>query len=453
MFQKSILFFFMLICVPLAYANEVKLEWQHYTSPPGAKEQLSDYALFKGNYQFDFTKNSFYFDSHFQLEYGLDRSEFSYFNIPELYLDYKYDLERPLYSIRSVQVSLGRKAESWSFGDEYWDLGLWNPMNRWNPLHPSDNGLVGSFFTFKSDQWESNFFIGAVYLPDKEVQIIEKESSIYSRSRWFSMLSSQVRPFNINIYYSTDKPFIFDVLFQQSFLCSLKTWSKTPKVFYWIKWSFADKPVNHLFHILNTNNSLLVEEKEGGKIFARPDFTIFPVRQRIVSTEWGLDYKQLSMTFSLENTRMKPASILPKDWNFIKDQADFTYFSAVLRYNYLKGSFLRFAFIQSWFMGKTDSQRVPSIVERGKVLEGMGFDWQTHLFSGNRQPLFFNLKYQYSFLDKGAWLFAKTVYYMTPKIYTEMKINVLGAFAQLNNTFLGKYKHNDYYAWSLAYDF
>ena len=452
MFLKSILFFYM-ICAPFVYASDVKLEWQHYTSPPRVKEQLSDYVLFKGNYKKDFTKGPFYFDSEFQLEHGLDRSQFFYFNVPEFYLNYKYELEKFLYSVESIQVGLGRKAEEWSLADEYWGLSLWNTQNRWNPLHPSSNGLIGSFFTFKAKQWESRFFIGAVYLPDQEIQIIEKEGRIYSHSRWFSALSSQVNPFDINIDYSIDKPFIFDLLFQQSFLFSLKTWSKTSEFSYWMRWSFADKPVNHLFHISNINNSLQVEKKEGGRIFVNPELTIFPVRQRILSTEWGLDYKKLSAVFSLENTRMKPKSVLPQKWSFVKDRSDFTYFSALLKYDYLRGSFLRLAFIQSWFRGDWISRQASSIMGRWRVLEGAGLDWQTQFFSHKNQPLYLTVKYQHSFLDQGDWLYAQALFYMTDKIYTEFTVNVLGALAHLDHTFFKKYKHNDYYTWGLAYDF
>ena len=453
MFQKSVLSFFILFCASYAFANEVKLEKQSFMTPPASKEQLSNYTLIKGDYALDFVKESFYFNSHVQVEYSLDKSDFFYYNIPELYFDYRYKLNKALYSIESIKVSLGRKAEDWSIGDTYWNLGLWNSLNRWNPLHPSNNGLIGSFFTFTSKQWESLFFIGAFYLPDQDIQVIQEGGRLYSRSRWFSMLSSQVNPFGIDIIYSIDRPFIFNILFQQSFLFSFKTWSETQGFFYWIKWSFGDKPVNHLFHVSNINNSLQVEEKEDGEISAKPKLTAFPVRQRILSTEWGLDYKKFSMAFSLESTQMKPASILPEEWSFVKDQSDFAYFSALLRYNYLKDSFFRLSFIQSWFSRTPKSQQNSSIINRARILEGLGFDWQTRLSFYKDHSLFLNLKYQYSFLDEGAWLFAKAMYYISPKIYTELSMNILGALKAERASFLKAFRHNDYYTWSIAYVF
>ena len=458
MFSKIILSFFSLLYVFSVSANTAELEWQHYTSPPGVIEQLSDYALFKLNHRVDFTKDPFYFDSHFYFEYSLDRSKFAYFDFPELYLFYKYDLEIPVYSLQSVEINLGRKIKRWSFGDDYWDLNLWNSLNRRNPLHPLENGLIGSFFTFKARQWEADFFIGALHIPSPGADIVEEDGRIYSHSRWFSILPDQVHSFNIDIHYSMFSPFIFDVLFQQSFLFSFKTWSKTPEVFYWMKWAFADKPVNHLFFVLNQNNLLQVEKAKEGEVFVNQKITVLPVRQRVLSAEWGLDYKDIALTFSLENANMKEPSIPPEYLDFVAERDNFTYFSAWLKYNYLDNSFVQLSYIQSWFKNVDFSEGDPSLVIIGRVLEGIGLDWQAQFFSHTSQPLFLNLKYQHSFLDQGAWLSAKARYYMTPQIYTEFTMDVLGAVdfrdrENRNNSFLNAYKHNDYFSWGIVYDF
>ena len=458
MFPKIILAFFSFLYGFSVLATTAELEWQHYTSYPSIKEQFSDYAFFKMDHKLDFKKDSFYFDSQIYFKYSLDRSKFSYFDLSELYVSYDYELEIPIYSVHSIEINLGRKIKRWSLGDSYWGFNLWNPINRWNPLHPLESGLIGSFFTFKASQWESNFFIGAVHVPGQGVDTVKENGRIYSRSRWFSMLPSQVHSLNIDIYYSQINPFIFDVLFQQSFLFSFKTWSKTSEAFYWIKWAFADKPANHLFFVLNQNNRLQVEKAKGGEVFVNQKITVLPVRQRVLSAEWGLDYKDVEMTFSLENTNMKEPSIPPEYLKFVAERDNFTYFSSWLKYNYLDNSFFRLSYIQSWFKNVGFSRREPSLVIIGRILEGVGVDWQAQFFTNTNQPLFLNLKYQYSFLDQGAWLSAKARYYMTPQIYTEITMDILGAVEfkdgeGKNNSFLNAFKHNDYFTWGLAYDF
>ena len=223
-----------------------------------------------------------------------------------------------------------------------------------------------------------------------------------------------------------------------------------------MKWAFADKPVNHLFFVLNENNRLEVEESKEGDVFVNQKITVLPVRQRILSAEWGLEYKDIDLTFSLENTNMKEPSVPPEYLEFVAERDNFTYFSAWLKYNYLDNSFIRFSYIQSWFKNVDFSQGDPSLVIIGRVLEGLGMDWQSQLFSNSNQPLFLNLKYQYSFLDQGAWLSAKARYYMTPKIYTEVTMDILGAVELKegkSNSFLNAFKHNDYFTWGIAYDF
>ena len=292
---------------------------------------------------------------------------------------------------------------------------------------------------------------------------MRKRGRIYTHSRWVSHLPDRVDSRPVDIYYSTFRPFISDILFQQSFLLSFKTWSETPETFYWMKWSFADKPTNRLYYVLNKSGVIKIGEEKGSAVFADQGITILPVRERILSTEWGLDYKELSIIFSLENTKIKEdLSIRPEDWEFVNLRGNFTYFSLLLKYNYLKDSFVQLGFIQSWFKNYNiykESKEKPAILLRSKVLEGVGLDWQTKLLSCKKQPVFLSLKYQYSFLDQGAWLFGKISYYMTPEIYTELTVDILGATEWVNgkdireSTFLNSFKHNDYFTWSLVYDF
>ena len=149
-------------------ASTLDLEWQHYVSSPRLKTQLKDYVFLKWDQKTDFYAGPFYIDTHIQAEYSLDRSELFYFNIPELYLFYKYELKNPFYSIESIELNVGRTIKAWSVADEYWDMGLWNPLSRWNPLHPVTNGLVGSVLTLSARQWSFDFLLGALYFPNQE---------------------------------------------------------------------------------------------------------------------------------------------------------------------------------------------------------------------------------------------------------------------------------------------
>lgn len=457
--SRGLLFFFFTLFYSFgAGASSLMFELQHYTSAPALKSQLTDYALLKWDQKTDFHKGFFYFDSHIQAEYGLDRSEFRYFNIPELYFFYKYDLQKALYHIQSIELNVGRKIKIWSIADEYWDMGLWNPLSRWNPLHPQTSGLVGSFLTLKARQWTADFFLGALHFPNQETQTIQKDRAIYSHSRWFSPLPHRVDVLNIDIHYFTHKPFIINTLFQQSYLLNIKTWSEASEPRYWMKWSIADKPVNHLFFVLNKTKLFHIGQEEGAVGNVHQNITILPVRQRLLSSEWGLDYKNVSAVFTLENSKMKEEDIPPEDWDFLNLRGNFTYFSTILKYNFSSKHFVRGAYIKSWFKNyditNTDNtgEKHPSILRRYKVLEGIGLDWQTEFVSSRGLKRILTLNYCYSFLNEGSWLFVKALYYISPKIYTGLTFDILGA-KNNDHYFLGLFRHNDYFAWSLAYDF
>ena len=457
--NKLILFFFLFYCLK-STAGGLSLEWQHYLSAPSLESQKIDYIFFKGEKKKDWSKGPFYFDSHFQTEYSLNKDKTFRFNIPELYFSYKYKLKQPLYSIKSLTLDMGRKIKEWSLADEYWDMGLWNALSLWNPLHPATSGLIGSFLNLTAKQWSADLLLGALYLPHQETKLIRENGDIYSHSRWFSPLPNQVESLNIDIHYFTRAPFLLDILFRQSYLLSFKTWSQTKNTHYWIKWAIADKPANHLFYVLNKENLFTVGKEKGAVGQVNQQISVLPVRQRILSLEWGLNYNNLSAVFTLENIKTKETETKPESWDFVNHRENFTYFSALLKYNFSAGSarhFIQTAYIQPWFQDQNinskdlTKQKPPAILQRYKVLEGLGFDWSAKFLSSKGLLRSLSLSWRYSFLNKGAWLSAKGSYHITPKISALASLDILGA--ENNKTyFLNRFRHNDYFSWSIVYD-
>ena len=153
---------------------------------------------------------------------------------------------------------------------------------------------------------------------------------------------------------------------------------------------------------------------------------------------------------------MREESVSPEGWDFTSQRENFTYFSTLFKYGFLPKSFIQFAYIQSWFrdysFNSKNDGKSPSVLRRYKVLEGIGVDLQTEFSSSKDLRRVFALNYRYSFLNKGGWLFVKTLYYIAPDIYASMAINVLGAKGNMDY-FLNRFRHNDYFSWSLVYAF
>lgn len=435
------------------------LEWQYYTSPPSSNIQARDYFFLEGEREFRFQRRSFSFHSHIQARYALGKSDFFYWNIPELSLHYRYDLKQFSHYVKFVEVYLGRKIKNWSEADGYWNMGLWNPLSRWNPLHPTSSGLSGSFLTLGSQNWSFDVFLGALYVPNQETKSVQEEGRIYSHSRWFSPLPDQVDVLNINIRYLSHTPFIFDVLLQGSYVMSFKTWSETKNPHYWMKWSIADKPANHLFFVLNSTNLFRIGKEKDAEGSIYQGVTILPVRQRLLAAEWGLSYYDFSAVFNLENSRNKEIKESPRGWAFLNSRENFTYFSTILKYNWEPKSFVRLAYIQSWFHNYninrseiSEKNPPPTGLFRYKVLGGLGLDIEKDFSSLNSLKRVLTLQYRYSFLNEGSWLFLRFLYGINSQFHTEWTVNILGA--KDNQTyFFNRFRHNDYFSWSVVYDF
>ena len=458
--KKNVFIFFSLCFLCPAFGSDLKLEWQHYTSAPAFKSQMKDYLFLSWDQKTDFYTGSFYINMRFQTEYNLNQSQLFYFNLSELYLSYKYKFKSfPYFDL--IEFSLGRKAKDWSLADAYWGMGLWNSMNRWNPLHPKSNGLIGSFLTLQSKKWSFDFLLGGLYLPNKEPVFQYKNGKAYSSSRWFQPLPDQVDVFGLsylNIYYLIDTPFLFDILFQQSYLLSLKTWSKTKEAYYWMKWSFADKPVNHLFFVLKENEIFKIGKEEDSEGVVRQPINTLPVRERIFSAEWGVDYKNLSAIFTLENTKRREERLSPENWDFVNQRESVTYFSSLVKYYIFSKNFIQLGYLHSWFanynsnLNQLQKKKPPSVLGKYRILDGISLEGQTEFVSSKGLKRELALKYQYSFLNEGAWLSFKALYYISPRIYTSATLDILGA-KDYQTDFLYRFQHNDYYSWGLTYVF
>jgi len=444
-----------------AMGGLIELELEHYTSPPVVSSQTQDYAILKADYNYDFKKQDFYFHSELKFEHRLSFKNWLHFDVPQLFVSYKYDFTRPFYSLESIEVSVGRKIKAWSEGDKYWGFSLWNPLILWNPLHPKEKGSFGSFITFNSQNWKSDFFIGAFHFPDSNPHLQERNKEIYTYSRWGKILPTQIDQYPLDIYYTLKSASLFDYINQQSFFSSFKTWSEKEDTRYWIKWSLAYKPTNHIYYLLNQEKRLRISIAEDGRdsVYVDQILTGIYSRQRILSTEWGLDYKSLSMIFSLENVSIRDEKFLEKKvWSFSSSRESFTYFSFLSKYYYLDKNFIELGFVQSWFGNYniySDTNLFPVFLTQHRISNGFSLALEYKGFHFKGLPFALNLKYQYSFLDQGAWFSGQILYYLAPKLYTKISAHVLGS-ESLNESprsFLERFYYNDYFTWSLAYDF
>ena len=127
---------------------------------------------------------------------GLD-----HFIVNELYSTYTFNGGRS-------QVEGGRKLEFWSQADDDWDLGLWQPQAKMDPLRLEDQGLTGVFYKQRTGRTEFLAFASPLFIPSMGPDVQEKGGSLVSNSRWYRTPSSTFPLFDKRtpIVYSLDIP-------------------------------------------------------------------------------------------------------------------------------------------------------------------------------------------------------------------------------------------------------
>ena len=427
------------------YNNYLKTEFKfsHYLTKPREDYQYQNYAFARTELNHASKINSFVFKLTALNEFSVDSSRQFYINVPEIYIAYKYNFQK-LTFLKYVKTSLGREIKAWNYTDEYFELGIWNSLNLWEPLYPTVNGLVGSFTDIVSNYWSFQLFVGGIFIPHFSVNIDREEDRIFSTSRWFSGAPRAVEAFGeiLNIDYWVHTPFITDVIFQESYIASLNLWTEKEKNM-WMKFNIGYKPTNQVVLARNNDSSLIVNTDELEKIKIHQELFIFPVRHRIFSFEWGLNHKGVSVLLSAGDNKIIEKTV-PQGWDLVNRSAGFLYISTFVKYEFhikdrLKNEF-QFSFINLW--PHKNSNRRPPISDH-KVTQGFGLDWKTRIFSYQNEIAELTVRYWYSVPEEGGLLLADLTYNIFPFLYLKGVVNVLGVEEESSPSFLNRFKAND----------
>lgn len=121
------------------------------------------------------------------------------FEVPEAYLtwapDHSVDKPAPVENGPHgsvVTIHAGRKREAWSDLDSYWTLGIWQPLNKFDGLRPSEQGLTGVFGQFSWERAELLLFGSAIYIPEQGPAYELQEGRFTTNNAWFSSPAEDV---------------------------------------------------------------------------------------------------------------------------------------------------------------------------------------------------------------------------------------------------------------------
>lgn len=149
-------------------------------------------------------------------QYAVGNSVLSYLNIREIYYTNKIDDKSDLH--------VGRKLHNWSSLDTIWNLGIYQPQFKWNPLTPENQGLTGLFWNKNDAGFGLTLFASPLYIPDQGASYELKDGQFQSGNPWFSAppqnvkFQGQILP----IDYEISKPETSSVIFQTQFGAQLR---------------------------------------------------------------------------------------------------------------------------------------------------------------------------------------------------------------------------------------
>lgn len=143
--------------------------------------------------------------------YALGNSVLSYVNIREVYSTFRFEDKSVLH--------VGRKLKNWSSLDTIWNMGVYQPQFKWNPLAPENQGLTGLQWSKHLAGFGITLFASPLYIPDQSANYELKDGQFQSSNPWFAAppqnikFGSQILPIDYNII----KPEVSDVISQTQY--------------------------------------------------------------------------------------------------------------------------------------------------------------------------------------------------------------------------------------------
>ncbi|MFN3453840.1 MAG: hypothetical protein ACK41T_02695 [Pseudobdellovibrio sp.] len=148
--------------------------------------------------------------------YSAGNAVLSYINIKELYFTFDIDY--------SSSVHVGRKLMNWSDADQRWNLGMFQPQFRWNPLDVENQGVFGVFYEKRSNNVTFSLFGSTVHIPDQGPGYELKNGKFEASNPYFTPPPQNIyfQDVLLPIDYNIHEPEFSEVVFQPSFGIQLK---------------------------------------------------------------------------------------------------------------------------------------------------------------------------------------------------------------------------------------
>ena len=428
---------------------EFELRQTSYLSAPVDENQYNEYSRVRVRYYFYGEDSRTKGKVDFRGLFSVSGEEGQYLVLPELFMTGKFG------HLNQLQVTLGRQKFPWSFFDEHWGLGIWQPLFRGDYINPEAQGLTGLFVRIKQDHFQLAGFVSSLFLPDQGPNFVLDNGRMYSANRWFQQPASEaiIAQGVSSVEYEMVYPQVSQVVSQHS----LAFWGRLGQIQegFWAQTAYAYKPVNQLHIAINMEQKYRTDEN-----VALPEIHPMVVYHHVGTAEVGYSGDGVSSWFSM--TYEKPIQPeLSKSW--IQSSLNPTSFlGANLQHSLDDLGIHQTSLTWSYLLKEetldpektSESSGVDSSFSRFLFSEVIGFAAKSLLVDRPSKQISSEVRYLYDIKERGGLLQASLSYKPRYAWTWHLGFDVMGVSDQETGSgFFKQYQGNDRVYGGVSYVF
>lgn len=209
-FWGAILALFLPLFAAAQVRTEMKLFSDSYISPEFEATQKTNYQFVGAQLKTEtFSEDNLRMDISGGVAMGSPLM--NYLNISEFFYQNRQRTTETFY--------IGRKKLLWNELDSRWNFGVWQPVFKWNPLAPEEQGLSGIFWQVDKPLYTFVLFASPLYIPNQGPSFEIENGDFAKGNPWFHQPPQSVRIWNeaTAMQYRFDQPNESQIVLQNSY--------------------------------------------------------------------------------------------------------------------------------------------------------------------------------------------------------------------------------------------
>jgi hypothetical protein len=342
-------------------------------------------------------------------------------------------------------VTVGRALFDWSHGDEFWNMGITQPIFKWNEARPETQGLTGLFLggPIIKDALELNIFWSPLFIPTQGPSFEVSNGNLTSSNPWFNdpvevlVLAGNERA---DLNYEIQYPNAIDVIDQTSYGARLST-PQNKKGFLFNAF-YLNKPRNDL--ILPFEGALNLSTFTG-------DISVIPrvARHQVTGADLGWNFARMKSVVSWVNEADIDYDI--PDGTTFPILPDQNIFSFVNLFRLTKTQRLWLAYINvdrepTQIGGLFSGSQISTFANRNRFEEAARVKWEGLMFKKKGiYKVKASMAYNQSLANDNIWISTDIKWALYKGVEVFSQCDFFGGSEEtiIGNDFMSTYQNND----------